>query len=354
MSRDLIEHALIDRLIAGLPRSPLQLNGPHESDAELIRLPGGPVLALTTDGVVEEVASGLYDDPYEIGWMTVTASASDLAAVGAEPLGLLVSVTLPVGADDALPTGLARGIGDAARVQQIPVLGGDTNHGERLQTVATAVGVISEGAVLTRQGCGVGDRLFVSGPMGLGSAFALRRLLSAVEQMSEHAFLPVARLMEGRSLRALAGCCIDTSDGLIAALDELMRQNAVGFRLTSPIECVLDARALGAAQAAGLPPWTMLAGPHGEYELLFTVPHRRRAAPIQQARAVGWEPQEIGEVTAGPGVTLELHGRRMQLDTGAVRNLFAAGGGNVEAFVAGLLRMDAELEGRLESQRSPA
>lgn len=354
MSEHLLEHALVGRLSAGLPRSPLQLNQPHESDAELVKIPEGPILAVTTDGIVEEIASGLYDDPYEIGWMTVTVSASDLAAVGAEPIGLLVNVTLPPHDVENMAAGLARGVGDSARAHALPVLGGDTNQGASLQTSATAIGVVSNAPPLTRRGCAVGDLLFASGQFGLGSALALERLVDGVRPSDHEPYRPVARLREGRSLRGLAGCCIDTSDGLLAALDELMRRNRTGLRLTAPIEALLAPRALAAARAAHLPAWTLLAGPHGEYELLFTVSPDRVASVLREAAKLGWQPLQIGEVAAEPALSLIVRGRRVQLDTSAVRNLYAAAGGDVEAFVLGLLRIDAALGGQSARQHATA
>ncbi|MGH7675898.1 MAG: AIR synthase related protein, partial [Gemmatimonadales bacterium] len=161
------EVALIERLAAGLPRSPLQRNARHESDAELLQLPGSDaLLALTVDGIVEEIARGLYTDPYLIGWMTVTASASDLAAVGAAPLGILVNAVLPPDIAAADLARLRQGIGDACAAYELPVLGGDTNSGGQLQTAACAVGVI-DGVPLGRRGCAPGDRLYASGPLGL-------------------------------------------------------------------------------------------------------------------------------------------------------------------------------------------
>ena len=61
----------------------------------LIQIPGTSlVIAITTDSIVKELKTGLYSDPYTIGWMTVLANASDLAAVGPEPSGILISETL--------------------------------------------------------------------------------------------------------------------------------------------------------------------------------------------------------------------------------------------------------------------
>ena len=58
------------------------------------------ILAITTDSIVEEIRLGLYDDPYLIGWMIVMVNLSDLAAVGADPLGILISEIFPNNLDD--------------------------------------------------------------------------------------------------------------------------------------------------------------------------------------------------------------------------------------------------------------
>jgi len=91
---EILENKIINNLIAGFERSPNQLNHPHESDAEIIQL-GNIKLAITTDSISEEISTGLYDDPYLIGWMIVTVNISDLAAVGAIPIGILISEIIP-------------------------------------------------------------------------------------------------------------------------------------------------------------------------------------------------------------------------------------------------------------------
>jgi len=86
------------RLIAGgFKRHPFQLNRMLEADAEIIRLPGSQeaYLVVKTDGIHEEIKEKLYEDPYLIGWMAVTAPVSDIAAVGAIPTGVMLSLILP-------------------------------------------------------------------------------------------------------------------------------------------------------------------------------------------------------------------------------------------------------------------
>ncbi len=331
-----LEHAFIERLAAGLPRSRAQLNGLHESDAELVRLPGDAgVLAVTTDGLAEETATGLYTDPELIGWMLVTINASDLAAVGADPLGILLCETLPPDVTPEWIAALNAGIRAACEATGLGVLGGDTNAGSAIHLVGTALGLITDGRPLTRCGARPGDRLYASGPLGLGGAYALSRLARRGNGGSL-AYRPRARLREGQLLRAFASACMDTSDGAIATVDELARRNGIGFRLDEPVERWTHTAALATAAVAELPPWMLHAGPHGEFELVFTVPADREAAFLAAARDAGWDPVPLGRATADPDIRFLVDGRLRALDTGRVRNLYAEVGGDVERYLAAL------------------
>ena len=164
---EILESAFIERLTRRLPRSPLQLNGLQETDAYLLRVPAvGLVLALTTDWVVEEIESGLYSDPYLIGWMTVTVNASDLAAVGAEPIGLLLNETLPPDTAPEFIERLQEGIREACSASGLYVLGGDTNISTRLELGGSALGLISDRAIRDQdlEPEGVDEPLYVAWP----------------------------------------------------------------------------------------------------------------------------------------------------------------------------------------------
>ena len=315
------ENVLVGRLAGRLPRSPAQLNGLHEADAELIDL--GPwsdrLLVLKVDAVVEEIESGLYDDPWLAGWMAVTSCLSDLAAVGADPLGVLLAVTLPAGASKQTTSRLSQGIAAACAQAGTYLLGGDTSTGARLSICGAAAGLVPRGAALTRLGARPGDRVWLTGPAGLGSAFALARLLGT--GAPPPAFRPCARLAEGRLLRRLARCCIDTSDGVLAAVDTLMRLNRCRFVLHDRWPQVLHPAALAAVEAVGVPPWVALAGTHGEFELCFTVAPEREGALLQEAALAGFTPILLGEVTAGEGVFLRGADGDLELDTALIRNL---------------------------------
>ena len=177
----------------------LQQNALHESDAELIKLPGTNItLAITMDSIVEEIEAGLYTDPYLIGWMTVMVNASDLAAVGAEPLGILINETLLSDNNDNFNSKLQRGIEDACCECNMHILGGDINFSTRMEMTGCALGFIKEDQPMTRLGCEPGDYLFISDKPGMGSAFALKQLQNNdLLEQTALTYQPKSHLQEG-------------------------------------------------------------------------------------------------------------------------------------------------------------
>jgi thiamine-monophosphate kinase len=318
---DISENVSIDAWARSFSRSPRQANAPHESDAELVELPGAPgsYLAITIDTVAEEIAAGLYRDPFTMGWVTAMATLSDLAAVGAEPLGLVISASTPPGAEPPLVEGVARGIEEACRSLGVFVLGGDSNAAAAISFTACAVGLVPKDAVLTRRGLRPGDSVFLTGRAGAGNALGLVRLAGLPERcFPEERYRPVARLAEGTALRGRAGVCMDTSDGVLSTLDQLMRLNGHGFEVECAWENILDPSVLALCKDGNAPPWMMLAGPHGEFELVFTL-----SEPDADAiRDWGIPPIRIGTVRESCGITLVLpSGERTDIDMGPIRNL---------------------------------
>jgi thiamine-monophosphate kinase len=343
MLRDITENAIIDRLTNGLPRSPLQLNKVHGSDSEIIRIPGtdGRALAATIDTISEEIISGLYADPWLIGWMAVMVNMSDLAAVGAVPLGILISETFPPDLPQGTMGGIQQGIRDACDKCATYVLGGDTNFGRSLAVSGCALGLLEAGKVLSRTQCKPGDALYASGFLGSGNAYAVKRLIARID--SPTPYKPLARLRQGQMLVRYASCCMDTSDGALATLDELMRLNGCGFSLGNLWRKALSEPCKTVAEAMRIPDWLFLAGEHGEFELIFTVSRDQENELLEQAESIGWEPVILGEVIPSQQLRIVLKEQELVLDTGEIRNLGTSGGKNVEQYLQSLLAIDARL-----------
>lgn len=337
----IIEHDLIQRLTQTFTRSPLQLNRLHSSDAEMIQLPGVNVcLALTMDSVVEEIALGLYRDPYLAGWMLVTVNMSDLAAVGARPLGIIISEILPHKCSEDWLSQLQRGIRDACEACDTHILGGDTNVGDDLVLSGCAAGIVDRRKVLSRIGCHVGDTLYVTGSLGSGNAFALAQIVGG----NALTFQPRARLTEGQILAGTANACMDTSDGVLATLDELARLNHVGFELDADWESLLDDGARALALSHGISPWLLLAGQHGEFELVFTVSQENENTLISEASTAGWRPLRLGRVIQHKEILAPIHGRICRLDTEYIRNLSTQFASDPNSYINELRSIDDALK----------
>ena len=264
------------------------------------------------------------------------AALADLAAVGADPVGLLLSVGLPPHETASVQEGVARGAADACAEAGTFVLGGDTNTSVRLCVGGTGVGLVPEGEALRRVGMRAGDLLYASGPLGLGSALAAARWSGLPDGLfAESEYRPRVCLRFGRALRGIASACMDTSDGLVATLDQLARLNGVAIRVTRAEEELLEPGATSVRAHLGLPAFAFLAGHHGEFELAFTVPEGRWGGLVRAAARAGWTPLAIGRVEAGEGLFL---GSR-EIDGARVRNLLSEVGGDPQAYALSLVGM---------------
>ena len=332
LMNDILENRLLSRWGELLPRAPGQFGGLQETDAELVDLGDGRLLALTVDAVIEEVSAGLYREPRTVGRIAAASSLSDLAAVGADPLGVLVCATLPRTQREAVQASVAQGLRETLDAAGVFVLGGDTNEGEQLALALTAAGIVPRDGVITRVGARPGDRVFVSGLLGAGGALGASVLLG-LGKMGEDEFRPVTRLREGALLRGIASCCMDTSDGFLATLDQLARINEVGFRVDARPADLLHPAAAALRAASGLPAFPFLASYHGEFELVFTVAPARVALLEARARALGWVPIEVGTVQAAPGIRFG----NTDIDAARLRNALELSGGDVRAYLQTLL-----------------
>jgi thiamine-monophosphate kinase len=345
MMDKILENRQIARIAAGFRKAPHKLNDIHETDAEIIDLGKGfeNYLAITTDALVEEISSGLYDDPYLIGWMLAMVNFSDLAAVGADPLGLLVAVNFPPSQDNTFLDKLSVGISDACERLGTFVLGGDTNQSRALLLCGTAVGTIPKQGVIRRVGARPKDKLYLTARAGVGNVYAFLRLAQSAFRIPQGRYQPVARIVEGKLIRQFGTCCMDTSDGVIHTIDTLMRLNHCQFVLDADWERIIHPFALQVCRAQSFPPWLVLAAVHGEFELCFTVGPQRENEFLRAAQNAGWIPLLIGEVDEGEGVTIRAKDRNIPLDTAAVRNLSDEAGSNPTAYIKHLLDIAREV-----------
>lgn len=341
------ENVFIDMLAKGFFRSKSQLNKLHESDAELIRILGTDiVLALTTDTIAEEIESGLYGDPYMAGRMAVIVNLSDLSAVGAEPAGLLLSEVIPDGTEKDYISELQRGISETCNEAGTYVLGGDTNSGRHIQIGATAIGIIHEGKIITRRGCKDGDVLFTSGKLGAGNAFAFLKIMAG---KSPFLFNPPIRTKEGMLVRKYGSCCMDTSDSVVVTLDQLMRINGKGFLINAEYSNYVAETVIDTANQIKIPVFNFLAGIHGEFELIFTIPEENVEEFISEAERNRWNPLRIGIVIPEQEIIFNNGKGYIKPYTEYIRNLYEDNKDNIIEYAEKLIKYSIALERSTEN-----
>lgn len=266
-------------------------------DGAVLDVPSGERLVVSTDTTVEDVHFRRdWLTPEEIGWRATQAALSDLAAMGAAPLGVLLALTVPTTWQVDLAA-LADGIAAATRGQGVPIVGGDVTRGDRLALAITVLGHAAR--PLSRAGARPGNALYVTGRLG-GPGAALSAWVSGNEPApADRARFarPVARIAAGQWLSAQgATAAIDISDGLAGDAAHLAAASDLGVVLElESVPCV-PGRSVEEALASG-----------EEYELLVTAPE---LDPTAFARA-------------HPNLTLTRIGRveaaSATLESGAVR-----------------------------------
>jgi thiamine-monophosphate kinase len=284
-------------------------------DAALLDPRPGTQLVLTKDAMVAGVHFLPDDPPGEIAHKLLRVNLSDLAAMGAAPLGYLLALARPAAIADAWLAAFCAGLADDNATFGVSLLGGDTVSTPGPLTLSlTALGEVPEGEALLRSGARAGDDIWVSGTLGdaaLGLA-VLQGALEVAEPVRSHLVeryrLPRPRLALGQALRGRAHAAIDVSDGLLADLGHIVETSDLGAEIRVdllPLTAADLPSALDAALSGG-----------DDYELLFTAPASQRGTIERLARDLGLPLTRIGAVQAAPGIrvldaaSMEIHPER--------------------------------------------
>ena len=273
-------------------------------DAAVLDVPGGERLVVSTDTSVEGVHfSRDWLNSFEIGYRATAASLSDLAAMAARPLGILIALTLPEGNKQEARE-IATGIREGASAVLCPIVGGDLSSGNYLSLTITALGSASR--PLARSGAKVGQRVYVTGRLG-GPAAAVRAWRAGKEPTDgDRARFanPVPRIEPAIGLSdrgATSG--IDISDGLIADVGHIAAASSVCIEIDADrIPRVNGVTPLEAASSGE------------EYEIVVTAPEIDTG---QFSEEFGLDLTEIGRVVAGSsGIVLLQGGERITAPPG--------------------------------------
>ena len=256
---------------------------------------GGETLVLTHDAMAEGVHFLAGQDPADVAWKLVASNMSDLAAKGAEPVGVLLGYML--GGDDAR---FLAGLGEALAYYGAPLLGGDTIAGVGGQVLGlTALGRATHRPVPSRAGAQVGDGLWITGPVG-AAMLGLEALRSGSGDSLAYR-RPRALLAEGQALAPLVTAMMDVSDGLLLDAARMARASTATFAISAaavPI-AVTEARRAEALRwgedyqllftAHPATPLPACACRIGQVLIMGNTPIMLDGAPLTEADGIGYQ-----------------------------------------------------------------
>lgn len=262
-------------------------------DSSVLKQEEGKVTCTSSEIFLEGVHFDLTYTPFtHLGYKIVTAAISDILAMNAEPIQLLLDIAIPNKYSVQMIEQLYQGIDAAAKEYNVQVTGGDTTASHQLLAIsATATGSAKEESIIYRSGAKKGDIICVTGE--LGSAIAGLRILlrekktwqenpkqqfqpdlQAYEHVVQRQLLPKARMDFYKALQdseVKPNCMIDLTQGLVADLSDVLKQSDLGAEIYSPaVPISLEARNVADEMNEDVDKYAFYGGE--DFEMLFTLP----------------------------------------------------------------------------------
>ncbi len=251
-------------------------------------------LISTTDMLIQSRHFPKNMSYFDMGFKAVTVNVSDLAAMGAEPLGFLLSIALPKDLILDQFKEIINGVLSACDFYSIPLIGGDTNEASEIIISGTALGMCDE--PIMKDTANNGDLIVITGDIGFA---ALGFNLDDFNNIyTKRALKPIARLKEGIDIKnACATSLTDITDGLASELYEMKHEN-IGFMIYEEMLDIPD-EYKNLADRLGFYYLDLILYVGEDFELLFTISK-------ENLNKLNIDYRVIGEVTMSDKVEITL------------------------------------------------
>ncbi len=227
-------------------------------------------LLLTTDMLVSgDHFNTDWQSPWQIGWKSIVANVSDIAAMGGEPMYGLVSIALPDDISVEFVDEMFDGFADASKKHGLNLVGGDTTHGELLVINVTILGEVEKEYLCLRSDAKVGDVIAVSGDLGKSWA-GLELLRAGREGYTDYYLEPRCRLDYARKIAPYANALIDVSDGLASEVTHICEESDAGANVYLDKIPISD-KTRRTGEKLGKDPYRWALSGGEDFELVFTI-----------------------------------------------------------------------------------
>ena len=230
---------------------------------------------------------------FDMGFKAVTVNVSDLAAMGAQPLGFLLAIAIPKDMEIANFKEIIEGVLNACKHYEIPLIGGDTNEASEIIITGTALGFCD--TPLLKDGYEKGDLIAITGSIGLAAlGFEMK---TSDNIYTKKALRPEARIREGLVLSDFATSATDITDGLASELHTI-KKDGYGFMIHEKLLNISD-EYKATAEDLNLDYLDLALHIGEDFELLFTISEENlEKLPVECI--------VIGEVTDSDAVEITL------------------------------------------------
>jgi thiamine-monophosphate kinase len=275
-------------------------------DCALLKPIAGEEIAITSDMLVEGRHFFINANPELLGRKALAVNLSDLAAMGAKPMGFTLSIALPK-VDTAWLEAFTKGLFAIANQYSCPLIGGDTTAGP-LTISITAFGSIPSGKALRRSGAKVGDDIWISGTVGDArlALAALRHEInlpdSELRQIEHRMHNPTPRVELGIKIREIASAALDISDGLLGDLQHILKQSQVSAEVF--VDQLPKSATLQKQKEYIQNQFAASGG--DDYEICFTAPIEKRGDIDEISATLNLPLTRIGSITEKIAATQRL------------------------------------------------
>lgn len=294
----LSEFELINKYFKNLTENDPSVQCGIGDDAAIIRIPDDMEVLFSIDTLLEGSHFPVGIEPSNIAYKALAVNLSDIAAMGAEPKWVLLSISIPEN-DEAWLKKFVVGFSELAKQHSISLVGGDMSRGPLSITVQIQ-GLAPIGTALRRDGAQQNDLIYVTGTLGdAGVGLDIMKEKLSFEEKYERFFLnflnrPEISIDAGLQLRNIANSAIDISDGLIADLGHILRASHVGA------EIEMDKIPLSEAMQKcidKITAWNYALTSGDDYKLCFTASEEKHDLIIDIFKKINVPVKYIGKIT---------------------------------------------------------
>lgn len=275
-------------------------------DAAIIQISPGMELVLSMDTLLEDTHFPAETDPFDIGHKGLAVNLSDMAAMGAEPKWVLLSISLPEN-DEPWLEKFSSGFLELAKQHSVSLIGGDMSRGP-LSITLQIQGLVPTGTALKRDGAQEGELIYVTGSLGdAGIGLDIIQGKFSIGNKHKAFFLsslnrPEVSVEAGLRLRGIASSAIDISDGLIADLGHLLDASHVGAEIEVDKIPLSDAMQQCVDETTA---WNYALTSGDDYKLCFTASAEKHDLILDTFKGINIPVSCIGKIKGKTGLQLK-------------------------------------------------